>query len=704
MKKTTKTTFCNRELSWIAFNHRVLDLACEERLPLLERLKFLAITASNFDEFFMVRVGELLLLIEQHITAKDMSGMTPSEQLSAVAAQAHAFTREQGRCFATLSALLTGEGIRRLVPGDLTEAQTRHAERVFADEIMPVLTPIAIPSSGQFPLLAGATIHLGVRAVPPRSNGAPRHIVIPVPPVLGRIVPMPAEGGYTYMLLEDLIEFFGVRGGALFPGESIAECTAFRITRNAAMKVEDELSADLLSDMTDMLTRRLRSDCVRLEARKNASPAMVAFLQKGLRLRKDAVFFVDDVLDYTAFMRLTQLPGFVSLKDKPWPPYPLLASRRNATMFEAIAARDILLHHPYDSFEPVVRFVEEAADDPDVISIKQTLYRAGRKSRIVEALARAAENGKYVTAVVELKARFDEERNIGWARRLEDAGVQVIYGIKGFKTHAKVCFVIRKEIGGIKKYAHFGTGNYNEVTAQLYTDVSLFTCHDDLTADASLFFNVITGRSQPQAFRRISAAPIDLRETVIGCIEAEAEFAREGRDTLIVAKMNTLADEGIIRALYAASQAGVKIRLNVRGACCLAGIKGLSDTITVVSILDRFLEHSRIFRFLHGGDERMFISSADWMPRNLDKRCELLVPVDDPQCRQRLGEILDTCLRDTMNSWHLRSDCTYTRTLPDRKKTIRCQETLYANAGKAAASVRRSRRTEFEPLGPRRND
>jgi polyphosphate kinase len=705
MKKTAKPTFFNRELSWVEFNRRVLELACEEQVPLLERLKFLAITASNLDEFFMVRVGELHLLLEQHINIKDISGLSPIQQLSAVTTQLQAFAQEQGRCFSILSQKLANEDIRRLMPGKLSPEQILHAEHIFTNEILPILTPIAVPTTGHMLLLAGRTIHLSLRMISTNSQGAARFVVIPIPGVLNRIVPLPTDNGYVYMLLEDLIEYFGVHSNILFPGESCIECIPFRITRNAAMRVEDEVTSDLLSDMTELLTERLRSDCVRLEISKNPSSSMTTFLQKGFRIRKDAVFFTSDVLDYAAFMRLTQIPDFAALKNKPCTPYPLLLSKKFTGMFDAVSARDILLHHPYESFDPVVRFLEEAAEDPDVISIKQTLYRAGRKSRIVDALERAAENGKYVTAIVELKARFDEERNIGWARRLEDAGVQVIYGIKGFKTHAKISLVIRKEMGAIKKYAHFGTGNYNELTAQLYTDISLFTCHEDITSDASLFFNVITGHSQPQVFRRAAASPIDLRETIIGCIEAETVHARAGREALIVAKMNALTDEGIIRALYAASQAGVTIKLNIRGACCLRpGIPGLSTTISVVSIIDRFLEHSRIFLFSNDGNEKMFISSADWMPRNLDKRCEFLLPVFDPQCRKRLKEILDTCLHDNTNSWKLLPGGIYKRNKPASHKKIRCQEQLFANAGKTATSATRSRRTEFEPLGPRRTD
>jgi polyphosphate kinase len=694
MRMKNRTDYLNRELSWIAFNRRVLDLALDPATPLLERLKFLSITSSNFDEFFMVRVGELQMLLEQKVDKKDHAGLTVSEQLAAIAHEAHDFVQEQGRSFAALSPLLAAEGIRRLFPEHLSPEQARHAERVFTNEIFPVVSPIAVASTNRLPPLAGVTIHCGVRCSPRASRGAAaRFVVVPLPRPLGRIVPLPSERGYSYVLLEDLVAMYCDR---LFPGETVVECVPFRITRNAAMTVEDELAADLLAEMADMIVQRRKSDCLRLELRKGASPAMIAFLQRGLRLAKTSIYFIEDVLDYTAFMRLTQLSGYPALKDDPWDPVPFLSVKPGAAMVEAISRSDILLHQPYEAFDPVVRFLEEAADDPDVIAIKQTLYRTSKKSRIIEALARAAENGKYVTAIVELKARFDEERNIGWARRLEDAGVQVIYGIKRYKTHAKVCLVIRKEAGGVKKYVHFGTGNYNEITAQVYTDVGILTCHEDLAADASAFFNVITGHTQPQMFRKIAAAPIDLRETVIALIRAEAEHARQGHEAFIKAKFNALVDRKIIGALYAASQAGVKIMLNVRGICCLRpGVKGLSENITVVSIVDRFLEHSRIFWFKNGGEEKFYISSADWMPRNLDKRCELFVPIEDPRCRQRLREIVETCFRDNVHSWALLPDGSYKRNAPGKHKKVRCQEALYRRAKEAAQQLQRAARTEF---------
>ena len=699
MKSDVTPTFFNRELSWLEFNQRVLDLACDNATPPLERLKFLAITGSNLDEFFMVRVGELHMLAEEGLGNKDPSGLTPRGQLDAIGRQAHSFALQQERCFAAIRELLAPEGIRRMQPADLSSEQLAYTEKMFINELFPVLSPIAIPSTLQFPPLSGGIIHIAVSRAAKRAGETPRFAVIALPKVLSRIVALPSAGRYEYMLMEDLV---AMHVALFFPGETINDCVAFRITRNAALKAEDELAADLMVEMTDIISKRRKSDCLRMELHKKALTATVTFLQKGLRLGKDRIYVTSDVLDYSSFMRIAQLPGFSALKDEPWPPIPLLSLKPGGSMFELISRRDFVLNHPYDSFDPVVRFVEEAADDPDTIAIKQTLYRTGKKSRIAAALARAAENGKYVTAIVELKARFEEERNIGWARELEDAGVQVIYGIKGFKTHAKVCLVVRRERGGIKKYTHFGTGNYNELTAQLYTDVSLFTSQEDLAADASSFFNVITGHSQPMRFHKIAAAPIDLRESIVAHIEAETQAALQGRPAYIKAKINSLVDVKIIRTLYNASRAGVRISLNIRGICCLRpGVAGLSENISVVSVVDRFLEHSRIFWFHGGGAEKVFISSADWMPRNLDKRCELLVPVDDPQCAKRCMDIIETNLGDTTNCWELLDSGRYRRRAAANHKGVRSQEKLYRFSRKAAEELRHARRTEFETHHPK---
>ena len=475
-----------------------------------------------------------------------------------------------------------------------------------------------------------------------------------------------------------------------------------RITRNADMSVQEDQAFDLLSEMESVLEARTRSDCVRLEIEAAVSPATSKFLQTIFGVDDLGTYSVPGPVDLSVLMNLGSLSGFDKLKYKPWPPRQNPRFIKGKSIFETIRAGNILLYHPYDSFDPVQQFVDEAADDPDVVAIKQVLYRTSKNSPIVAALARAAEKGKYVTALVELKARFDEERNIEWARELENAGVQVIYGIKGLKTHCKICIVLRKEPQGLRRYMHFGTGNYNEITARLYSDVSYLTCDEDYGIDASAFFNTITGCSQPCPYRKIEAAPHGLRNKLISLIEAETERSRQGHKARIMAKMNALVDVHIIKALYAASQAGVKIRLNVRGICCLRpGIKGLSENIRVISIVDRFLEHARIFYFLNGGDEQVFISSADWMPRNLDRRVELLIPVEDASSRQRLVQILETHLADTVNGWQLKSDGRYERlAAPGKKKPVRSQEEIYLQVCAMTEESRRQQRIMFEPLRP----
>ncbi|MGH7128843.1 MAG: polyphosphate kinase 1, partial [Planctomycetaceae bacterium] len=455
--------------------------------------------------------------------------------------------------------------------------------------------------------------------------------VIPFGPAANRFITLPSEGGYAFLLLEDVVRQFVQR---FFPGEDVVECVPFRITRNAEFSIREDAAGDLLSEMEEVLDARKLSDCARLEIAQDATPATLSFLQETLDVGDRDTYRLSGPLDLAAFMRLTDVRGYDHLKYPPWPPQPSPQVDLTQSLFETISQRDVLLYHPFESFEPVQRLIEEAAADPDVLAIKQTLYRTSRNSPIVAALAKAAENGKSVAVVVELKARFDEARNIEWAKSLEQSGVQVIYGVKGLKTHAKTCIIVRREPHGIQRYVHFGTGNYNEITARLYTDASFITSNDELAADAVSFFNAITGYSQPQPFHRIDVAPIGLRERLLEMINTETERRRHGQPAQILAKLNALVDPTMIDALYEASQAGVEIKLNVRGVCCLRpGVKGLSDHIQVVSVIDRYLEHSRIFYFHHGGDRRVYLSSADWMPRNLDRRIELLVPVDDPAAK-----------------------------------------------------------------------
>jgi len=693
----------NRELSWIEFNKRVFAQALDTRVPLLERAKFLAIACTNLDEFFMVRVGGLLGLTRQKKAAPDPSGLSPARQLELISEQVHAMMTTMYKCYhEQLVPELEANGITCIHPSRFTDRQAAYAQPLFASELMPILTPIAVHDDAPMPLLANRGLHLLVRlkSVSPEGGAKHRYVIIPIHRSVSRLIMLPAEeGGHTFVLIEELTRHYIDR---FFHEEEVEECISMRITRNADMSVQEDQAFDLLSEMESVLEARTRSDCVRLEIEAAVSPATSKFLQTIFGVDDLGTYSVPGPVDLSVLMNLGSLSGFDKLKYKPWPPRQNPRFIKGKSIFETIRAGNILLYHPYDSFDPVQQFVDEAADDPDVVAIKQVLYRTSKNSPIVAALARAAEKGKYVTALVELKARFDEERNIEWARELENAGVQVIYGIKGLKTHCKICIVLRKEPQGLRRYMHFGTGNYNEITARLYSDVSYLTCDEDYGIDASAFFNTITGCSQPCPYRKIEAAPHGLRNKLISLIEAETERSRQGHKARIMAKMNALVDVHIIKALYAASQAGVKIRLNVRGICCLRpGIKGLSENIRVISIVDRFLEHARIFYFLNGGDEQVFISSADWMPRNLDRRVELLIPVEDASSRQRLVQILETHLADTVNGWQLKSDGRYERlAAPGKKKPVRSQEEIYLQVCAMTEESRRQQRIMFEPLRP----
>ena len=753
-----ESRFFNRELSWLEFDQRVLDEARDPTIPLLERLKFLAITSSNLDEFTMVRVGSLQLLLAEGESHPDPNGLTTAEQLRAIGERMHSFADEQYRVYLSeLEPALTQAGLRRVRPKELNDLQKKHVHALFEQEIFPVLTPMAVAvllESAAGDLAPGASVDEARSAkkraskkkvaplaaptipVPPRTDSATSVTDAPVffpsadtpsfPPVInqslslcvrlapsvGSIVPrfaivpfgrnrqrfltLPSESGFSFILLEDVVGLFLAQ---LFPGETIEECVPFRITRNADLELREDLAFDLLREMQEIVNARREGACVRLEVAESGSQTVREFLQSAVEVSDEWVFAVPGPLDLGAFFRLTDSQGFDALRYEPWSPKPQPQVDPAERLFTTICRRDVLLYHPYESFDPVVRLIEEAADDPDVLAIKQTLYRSSAKSPIVAALKRAALKGKYVTAVVELKARFDELRNIEWARDLERAEVQVIYGVKGLKTHAKVCLIVRREPQGITRYVHFGTGNYNEITSRIYSDVSLMTCNDDLGADATAFFNAITGYSQPQQFRKIEMAPIGLRDKLLEMIEAEAERKKHGQKAVIMAKFNALVDERMIEALYAASKEGVKIRLNVRGICCLRpGVPGLSENITVTSVVDRFLEHARVFYFYHGGDERLFISSADWMPRNLDRRVELLVPVEDPACRTKLMAILKTHFQDNVKAKKLLPDGSYERVKSSSSaEPCRSQEVLYRRAIDAIEQAERAALTVFEP-------
>jgi len=693
--------FFNRELSWLAFNQRVLAEAQEPRNPPLERLKFLAITASNLDEFFMVRVGGLQMLAARGGRGGDPAGLTPRQQLAEISRRCHEMVRAQHAAWADeIAPALERGGIRAVRPDDLSDAETRHLERLFEDELLPLLTPLAIVAGDEFAGLAGLSLHLAFRMrLPEREGGGEALGVASLPRNAQRIYQVPSRAGYAFVLAEDLMSLFADR---LFPGREFLEIAAFRLTRNADMSVREDLAGDLLAQMREVLVERRSSDVVRLELRSPCSATLRARLCRALAVGPADVYESPGPMDFSGFFGMASMAGFDELKIEPWTPVAPPDAPPGVSMFEAIARRDILLFHPYESFEPVVRFVEEAADDPAVLAIKQILYRTNRNSRIVAALQRAAQAGKQVTALVELKARFDEARNIAWAEALERAGVQVIYGIQRLKTHAKICLVVRREPGGIRRYVHFGTGNYNEQTARVYSDVGWLTCREEYGADASAFFNMITGRTQPVAFRRLTAAPLGLRARLLELIRDEEQRALAGQPAHIWAKVNSLADVEIISALYDASRAGVRIELSVRGICCLRpGVRGLSENISVSSVIDRYLEHARIFLFHGGGDERLFIASADWMPRNLDRRIELMIPVADPRGAARLKRILRTGLDDTAQAWRLRPDGRYERRRPSRGKALRSQWEFQREAERAARAEREARRGEFVPHRPK---
>lgn len=689
--------YINRELSWLQFNQRVLDEAMDASNPLLERLKFLAITASNLDEFFMVRVGGLQMLAASGSRKRDLAGLTADEQLEAISERAHAMVQAQYETYRqALSPALAEAGIRCLHLNDLNDKQSRRLEQLIAETILPTATPMAVSRDAEFPLLANLGLNLLVMLMPEgAADGEPRFAVIPLGGSLPRFLTVPSDGGLAILLIEDVVT---AAVAQFFPGADVLACVPFRITRNADIQLQEDMASDLLSEMTNILDERKQSTCVRLELAADADPRVSDFLQDKLSIGARDLYTIRGPLDLSTFMRLAVTGGHEDLKFPEWPPQPSPEVDPRQSMFETLSSHDVLLAHPFDSFDPVIRFLDEAADDPDVIAIKQVLYRTSRESPVVAALRRAAEQGKSVTAVIELRARFDEARNIEWARDLERAGVQVIYGVKGHKIHAKVCLVVRREPHGIRRYVHFGTGNYNEVTAKLYTDISYLSSRDDLGADATTFFNAVNGYSQSHAFRSIAMAPIGIRRRLMELIEGEIQRKRQGQEAGIEAKFNSLADPALIDAFYRASQAGVRVALNIRGICCLRpGVPDLSEHISVVSIVDRFLEHSRIFSFHHGGERQMLISSADLMPRNLDKRLELLVPVEAPQCQARLMRILEACLGDAVKGRHILEDGAYARPAEEAGGRRSSQQVLYDEARQALKRASMSKRLVFEP-------
>lgn len=690
--------FLNRELSWLEFNQRVLDEAMAAGTPLLERLRFLAITASNLDEFFMVRIGSLRTAIRRGDTGVDPSGMTAKEQLSAASARIHEMVAEQYHIYLQqIEPALAAIGFKRRHITEFTQQQSDFVEQLFEEQFTAVLTPIAVHDPEQFPLLAGRTINVAVQLAPENDEDDYRYAVIPFGRSDLRFINLPSDGAHEFVLGEDVISQMVKR---FFPGEEVVSTVAFRITRNADLSVREEDGTDLLAEMEDVLEERKDSFCVRLEISDQVTKPMLWFLKKLLKLQDRDVYVLPGPAGLGDLMRLAELPGGEAHCFRKWKARAHVGFDPGDSIFDAISKGDQLLYHPYVSFSPIVRMVEEAASDPDVVAIKQTLYRTSRNSPIVGALKKAAENGKNVTVICELKARFDEARNIAWAKQLELAGVQVIYGVRGLKTHAKACVVVRREPSGFRRYCHFGTGNYNEITAGLYTDISYLTANEELGQDVIAWFNATTGYSQLQQFKQVDSAPIGLRERLLDLIRFETSRAENKLDAAINAKFNSLVDPQLIREFYKASKAGVKIRLNVRGICCLKpGVPGLSENIEVISIIDRFLEHARIFHFLHGGDDQVLISSADLMPRNLDRRIELLVPILDEECRRQAIEILNTCMNDTMKARRSLPDGSYEKP-PNPDDGVRSQEVFQQLAIEAEESHFESQRGMFVPLKP----
>ncbi len=711
--KKKKNHYLPREASWIEFNNRVLDRAFLETVPLLERVKFLAITASNLDEFMMVRFGGLTVVQRSKSEISDISGLDAGEQIEMIRNRVSSMQQRQIECLGELLPLLADSGIRKLSRNDLSDIQKDFLKSHFESEIVTSIAPIGIDPEQESTFLSGLRLHLCVRLrddaksrlVKPKSDedesesSGHRLVIIPLPRNLPRIWSIPTSDQYSFMFLEDIVGLFL---DELFDGQEILDWTTFRITRNGDVVLgDDDERSDLLRGMEEVLEERKTSDCVRLEISARASKETSQFLQLQMKVEDADMYRLDGPLGLVDLFGISGLPGFQHLKDEPWPAYEVPEFAYGEDIFATITQQDRLIHHPYQSYEPVINFLRAAAEDDRVIAIKQTLYRTARDSEIAAALETAAANGKNVTCIVELKARFDEARNIEWAKKLEAAGVDVIYGVRGLKTHAKMCLVVRKEASGIKRYMHFGTGNYNETTARMYGDISYFTCDEQLGRDAIHLFNAITGLSVPQSMGKLSAAPINLRETMMEFIQLETENARQGSKGEIRVKINSLVDREIIDALYSASQAGVKVLLNVRGLCCLLpGKKGLSENIRVLSVVDRFLEHSRIFYFYHGGDEKMFISSADWMGRNLDRRVELLIPVEDRDCKNRLLKILNSYFNDTESASELQSDGSYKAVESKKKKSNRSQQWLYEEAGELLKASTNPRATVFQPHRP----
>ena len=696
--------YINRELSWLEFNQRVLNEARRNDLPLMERLKFLSIAFSNLDEFFMVRVGGLEILRSARKRKPDPAGLTPSQQITLVRQRVKIMLGEIEDCFyEELMPALNDEGISRVAIDQLNSKQIDYVAEFFVESIMPLLTPIVLAENDGMNEIPSLSLSAICEVGSTESKDSMRHVLVSIPSNVSRFIWLPGTNDSKFILIEDvLINFIG----QIFPDEIVKQANLFRLTRNAEISLEEEGAHDLAKEMGSVLAERKISECVRLDMEEGFNRNLSKTLKDLVGATSSQVYPTSLPLGFGDFIEMTSLKGFEHLQTEPWTPMLPKDWSPGDNIFKNLSKADMLLHHPYDSFDPVLEFIEQAAKDPKVLAIKQTLYRTAKNSRVISSLIRAAENGKQVTVVVELKARFDEARNLERAEELERAGVQIIYGVKGLKTHSKLTLVVRNEGDELKRYVHFGTGNYNEITAGLYTDISYMTCRRKYGYEAASFFNALTGGSKLGSMKNLTIAPFHLREQLMELIEAEINNVEKGKEARIDIKVNSLQDSSFITALYRASYAGVKIRLNVRGVCCLQpDLKKISKNIKVTSIVDRYLEHSRIYSFHNDGKPKVFISSADLMERSFDRRVELAVEVKDAESKEKVQEILKYSLKDNVQSYLLESDGTYIRRKPSKgSKKLRAQSYFHRSTVKNAGKMVNLSEEVFLPHKPKGKD
>ena len=700
--------FVNRELSWLKFDERVLSEAKDKSLPLFDRLKFLSITSSNLDEFYMVRVASLKDQVHAGYEKTDIAGLTPKGQLKEISAQTHELVHTQYNTLTrSLLPLLEKAGLHMILEHEeLTDDQKEYVDRYFEDNVYPVLTPMAMDSSRPFPLIRNKTLNIGA-LISKKDRKKDKEVLefatVQVPSVLPRVIEIPSgkEGVRAVIMLEEIIER---NIGKLFLSNDVVCAHPYRIMRNADLSIDEDEAEDLLVEIQKQLKKRQWGEVIRLEVEDKMDKRLLKILKTEFEIKNEDIFSISGPLDLTMLMKVYGLDGFDEYKTPKYVPAPVPAFQNDKDIFQVIREGDVFLHHPYMSFDPVVNFVRQAAKDPDVLAIKQTLYRVSGNSPIIAALAQAAENGKQVSVLVELKARFDEEHNIVWAKMLEKAGCHVIYGLVGLKTHSKITLVVRREETGIRRYVHMATGNYNDSTAKLYTDCGVFSCDERFGEDATAVFNMLSGYSEPKRWNKLIVAPIWMKNRFLKLIEREAENAKNGLPAYIRAKMNSLCDPVIMSALYYASSCGVQIDLLVRGICCLkVGIPGVSENIHVRSIVGEFLEHSRIFCFCNGGNEEVYMGSADWMPRNLDRRVEIVFPVEDESIRAEAIHVLDLEFKDNVKAHILQPDGTYVKLDKRGKALVNSQMEFCREAQEKAAGNKKQNKEKsrvFVPAEP----